>query len=42
MRNEYKILIGNSEGKKTLEDPGVDGRIIIKWILGKQGWEGVD
>jgi hypothetical protein len=24
-------------GKKHSEDPGIDGKIILKWILGKQG-----
>jgi hypothetical protein len=28
MRNAYKILIGNPEGKRPLES--VDGRIILK------------
>jgi hypothetical protein len=28
MRNAYKILVGKPEGKKHLEDKGVDGRII--------------
>jgi hypothetical protein len=35
MRNSYKISIGKPEGKRPLEKPGVDGRIILKWILGK-------
>jgi hypothetical protein len=34
MRNMYKILVEKPEGKH-LEDPGIDGRIILKWILGK-------
>jgi hypothetical protein len=34
-RNAYKILIGNLKVRDQLEDPGVDGRIILKLILGK-------
>jgi hypothetical protein len=34
MRNVYKVL-ENLKGR----DQGVDGRIILKWML---GWEGVD
>jgi hypothetical protein len=30
--------VGRLEGKNHLEDPGVDGRIILKWIFRK--WEG--
>jgi hypothetical protein len=32
MRNTFKIVVGKSEGKKHI---GVDGRIILEWILGK-------
>jgi hypothetical protein len=28
-----RILVGKPEGKR--ENPGVDGRIIIRWIFGK-------
>jgi hypothetical protein len=31
----YKVLIGKPEGKNHLEDPGVDGRIILRWIFRK-------
>jgi hypothetical protein len=34
MRNIYKILIRNLKGKYLLEDLGVDGRILLKQILG--------
>jgi hypothetical protein len=36
----YKILInldGNPEAKRPLGRPGVDGRIILKCVLKKQG-----
>jgi hypothetical protein len=31
----YEILVGNPEGKRPTERLGVDGRIILKLILGK-------
>jgi len=38
----HRVLVGKPEGKNHLEDPGVDGRIIIKWIFrtwaGGIGW----
>jgi len=34
----YKILVGKPEGKSHSEDPGVDGSIILRWILRK--WDG--
>jgi hypothetical protein len=34
-RNEHKILVGKPEGKRPLEDLGIDGRTILKYILGK-------
>jgi hypothetical protein len=38
MRNAYKILFRKPEGKNHSEDLGVDGMVILKWMLGKQGW----
>ena len=32
-RGLYEILVGKSERRKPLEDPGVDERIILKWII---------
>jgi hypothetical protein len=37
-RGLYRILMGNPEIKKPLEDPGVDRRIILKWII--KLWDG--
>jgi len=31
----YRVLVGKTEGKRRLGDPGVDGRIILRWILRK-------
>jgi hypothetical protein len=42
--NSYKILVGKSERKNHSEDLGVDGRIILEWILQKQSgkvWTGL-
>jgi hypothetical protein len=32
-RDAYRALVGKPEGRNHLEDPGLDGRIILKWIL---------
>jgi hypothetical protein len=34
----YRILVGRPEGWKHLGDPGIDGRVISKWIFEK--WDG--
>jgi hypothetical protein len=36
-RGACRVLVGKPEGKRHLEDPGIDGRIIVKWIL--QKWD---
>jgi hypothetical protein len=38
-RGVHRVLVGKPEGKRPLGDPGVDGRIILRWIFRK--WEGV-
>jgi hypothetical protein len=38
VRNAYTVLIGkNLKGKELLEDMGVDGKIILKWVLNEMG-----
>jgi hypothetical protein len=37
-RGAYWILVERPEGRHHLGDPGVDGRIILRWIFGK--WDG--
>jgi hypothetical protein len=32
-RGVYRGLVGKPERKKHLEDPAVDGKIILKWIF---------
>jgi len=34
-RGVYRVLVGKSEERNHLEDPGVDGRIILRWIFRK-------
>jgi hypothetical protein len=35
VRGAYNILVGWPEGRRPLEDLGVDGRITFRWIFGK-------
>jgi hypothetical protein len=37
-RGLYRVLVVKSEGERTLSDPGVDGRIILRWIFRKWGY----
>jgi hypothetical protein len=37
------VLVGKPEGRNHLKDPGVDGRIILKWIIERlDGGHGLD
>jgi len=39
----YRGFVGKPEGKNHLEDPGVDGKIILRWIFRKwdvRAWTG--
>jgi hypothetical protein len=38
-RGAYRALLGKPEGRNHLEDPGVDGRIMLRWIFNRlEGW----
>jgi len=34
-RDLYRVLMWKPEGKSHLEDPGVDGKILLRWIFRK-------
>jgi hypothetical protein len=36
-RGAYRALVGKPEGRNHLEDPGVGGRIILKWTCERLG-----
>jgi hypothetical protein len=36
VRGICRVLVGKPEGKDHWGDPGIDGRIILRWIFKKQ------
>jgi hypothetical protein len=34
-RSVFRVLVGKPEGNRPLGEPGVDGRIILRWIFKK-------
>jgi hypothetical protein len=42
IRGVYRVLWGNLRERCHLEDPGVDGRIILRWIFRKWDVGGMD
>ena len=37
-RGAYRVLVGNLRERDNLVDPGVDGRLILRWISGSGIW----
>jgi hypothetical protein len=37
MRNAERVLLGKPERKRLCEEEGLDGRILLKWILKQIG-----
>ena len=41
-RGACRALVGKPEVRNHLEDRGVGGRIILKWIFDRLDWGGID
>jgi hypothetical protein len=37
VRNAYNVLVESLKGRVHSEDLGVDGRIILEWVVEKEG-----
>jgi hypothetical protein len=37
-RGAYRALVGKPEGRRPLERPRIDGRIILIWIIDRLDW----
>ena len=35
--NACRVLVGKSQGKRHLDDIGVDDRTVLQWILNRAG-----
>jgi len=33
-----RVLVGKPKGKRPLEVPGLEGRVILRWIFRKWEW----
>jgi hypothetical protein len=41
-KGAYRICLEKLREIEHLEDPGLDGRIVIRWIFQEVGWRGRD
>jgi hypothetical protein len=42
MKGVYRVLVGNLRKRDHLEDPGINRRIILRWIFRKLDGAGMD